>query len=162
MLFLLLVITACSGIHTGGYGTLKGVAILSSSEQWTINFPEQHSANGIAKRARTAHRFKRVVRVFKRLRSYMEQRDQLPAKAPCFLVECLVYAVEDRYFLVSTDDRYGRVRRIAHRIQEILGDRVKVDAMTGINEIKPLFHPTPGWKHADAVCRPSTIRSCGR
>ncbi|MFX7895040.1 hypothetical protein ABTK48_20195, partial [Acinetobacter baumannii] len=53
------------------YQTLEGVAILSTADSWTLNFPEQHAANGRAKRARTGHQFKRVVRIFKRMQSDM-------------------------------------------------------------------------------------------
>lgn len=50
------------------------ITVLGKDGSWIHNFPDQHAANGIAKRARTAHRFKRHVRIFKRLRDELVQQ----------------------------------------------------------------------------------------
>ncbi|MGX5659327.1 hypothetical protein ACWKWV_06345 [Castellaniella ginsengisoli] len=115
------------------YEILEGIAILARDGRWTLNFPEQHHNNGIAKRARTAHRFKKIVRIFKRLRSDMKERGVLHGTVPSFLIECLVYLVEDAYFMVDADDRYARVRRVAQRLQARLRDPQAVPLMTEIN-----------------------------
>lgn len=133
------------------YKTLEGVVILSTDGGWTPNFPEQHAANGVAKRARTAHRFKKVVRIFKRMRADMTARGLLTVSVPSFLVECLVYAVEDAYFLVESDDRYDRVQRIARRMQALLGASQNAARMTEINEIKWLLRPTQAWSFDAAL-----------
>src|SRR5262249_15638702 len=87
------------------YHVEEGIAIFGKNGDWTYNFPEQHHTNGIAKRARTRHRFKRNVRILKRLRDELvDARHIAPEQAPSFLLECLTYAVEDGYFLVETDD----------------------------------------------------------
>ena len=131
------------------YGVVEGVAILSTDGRWTLNYPDQHEDNGIAKRTRTAYRFKRIVRIFKRLRADMADRGLLTVAVPSFLVECLVYAVEDGYFLVDRDDRYDRVRRIALRMRELLTKWPS--ALTEINGIKPLFGPEQGWTRESAL-----------
>ncbi len=137
--------------HQSTYHTLNGVAILSSSGSWTLNFPLQHTVNGIAKRARTAHRFKRIVRIFKRMRADMADRGLLTVKVPSFLVECLVYSVEDQHFLVEADDRYDRVRRVARRIQEMVSTDFVACRMTEVNEIKSLFHRDQAWTRETAL-----------
>jgi len=139
------------------YVMVEGIAILASDGRWTMNFPEQHHANGIDKRARTAHRFKRVVRILKRLRSDLKDRGLLTVTVPSFLVECLVYLVEDQYFLVEGDDQYGRVRRIAHRLQALLANSQAVAQMTEINGVKLLFHPAQGWTYQDALTFANTV-----
>lgn len=139
------------------YLTIEGVAILALDGRWTLNFPEQHHANGIAKRARTAHRFKRIVRIFKRLRSDLKERGLLTVAVPSFLVECLVYLVEDEYFLIESDDQYGRVQRIARRLQALLSNFQATEQMTEINGIKLLFHPDQGWTYQDAVTFAGTV-----
>jgi hypothetical protein len=48
------------------YWQNPGVAILGSDGTWIHNFPDQHYMNGVNKRAHTAQRFKRHVRIFKR------------------------------------------------------------------------------------------------
>lgn len=130
--------------------TLKGVAILGKNLQWTENFPDQHTANGVAKRERTAHRFKKMVRIFKRLRNDMVDQGIVNAKVPSFLVECLVYAVEDEYFLNKNDDRYDRTRRLAQRMRELLASPTWVSSVTEINGIKLLFGPGQAWTAATA------------
>jgi hypothetical protein len=71
---------------------------------------------------------------------------------PSFLVECLVYGVEDQYFLIETDDRYDRLVRIVTRIYEQLDDPTWVSNALEINEVKFLFRPKQGWT-ADAAKR---------
>lgn len=132
------------------YVTIEGVAILGRDGRWTINFPDQHSANGKAKRERTACRFKRIVRIFKRLSIETAGLGLLPAKVPSFMIESLVYAVEDAFFLVETDDRYGRVKRIARRMQELLANSSQAAKLTEVNGLNRLFGRGQAWTYADA------------
>jgi hypothetical protein len=136
---------------TGRYHTREGVAILSTEGHWTLNFPDQHVENGRVKRIRTGHQFKRVVRIFKRMQVDMMARGLLKARVPSFLIECLVYAVDDFHFLLPLDDRYGRVQRIAREIQRLLTDPKIAPGLLEINEIKWLFHDAQGWTLSDAL-----------
>lgn len=130
----------------GQYGRANGVTILDKDGAWINNFPVQHYANGVNKRERTRHRFKRFVRIFKRLRDELVREGKLaPGRAPSFLLECLTYAVEDKYFLVETDDRYDRAKRILGRMWELLDNALWVRTATEINGIKFLFHTTQPW-----------------
>ena len=132
------------------YDVLEGVAILSTDGRWTVNFPEQHYTNGVAKNNRTARRFKRTARIFKRLRADMQTRGMFFTEIPSFLIECLVYAVEDRYFLVESDDAYDRVLRVARRMKELLSPAT-IQPLTEINEIKLLFHHSQPWRPETAT-----------
>jgi hypothetical protein len=128
------------------YERVEGVAILAKNGVWTNNFPDQHYANGVAKRSQTAHRFKRQVRIFKRIRDELVRERKLAAgRAPSFLIESLTYAAEDAYFLVDGDDRYGRTTRILYRIWELLNDPAWTASATEINGIKFLFRATQPW-----------------
>jgi hypothetical protein len=141
------------------YHVEEGIAIFGKDAKWTYNFPEQHHATGIAKRARTKHRFKRNVRIFKRLRDELVDTYQIgPKQAPSFLIECLTYAVEDEYFLVEADDRYDRALRILSRMDDLLYDANWVRNMTEINGIKYLFRPTQPWTVDDAKAFVRTAR----
>jgi hypothetical protein len=129
----------------------KGVAFHATDGTWTYNFPEQHHTNGVAKRARTKHRFKKNVRMFKRLRDELVRDNQLRQKqVPSFLIECLTYVVEDGYFIIEADDRYTRIIRILNRMWELLSNHNWVKSATEINEIKFLFHPDQPWSIDDA------------
>lgn len=130
----------------------EGVAILSKDGKWTQNFPAQHNVNGIAKRSRTLHRFKKVVRSLKRLRDELVEAKVLgPKQCPSFLIECLTYAVEDGYFLATgSDERYDRIVQIVERMDALLDDANWTQNATEINEIKYLFRTGQAWKLEDA------------
>lgn len=132
------------------YQTIEGVAIFSTDGRWTFNFPEQHAANGRAKRARTGHQFKRAVRIFKRMQADLQKTGALRAKVPSFLIECLVYAVDDYYFQIPEDDRYSRIRRIVWQMRALLADHYAADRLTEISEMKWLFHSNQSWSRQDA------------
>jgi hypothetical protein len=133
--------------HAAGvYRTIKGVAIFGRNGSLTFNFPEQHHDNGVAKRARTARRFKRNVRMLKRLRDELVEDGVLKkGDAQSFLIECLVYRVEDEHFVVDWDDRYARLRRIVARMQAQLNYAPWSDAAREINDIKLLFGAHQPW-----------------
>jgi hypothetical protein len=124
-----------------------GVSIFSKDRTWTNNYPVQHNANGISKRSRTLHRFKKVVRSLKRLRDELVERGELEAKqCPSFLIECLVYRVEDGVFLsTGPDERYDRLLQIVSRIGVLLADPQWTSTACEINDIKFLFHSSQGW-----------------
>ena len=130
-----------------------GSAILSLNGTWTYNYPDQHLANGRAKRLRTAYQFKKIVRISKRLRADMEERGIYIRKVPSFLVECLVYLAEDVDFTWIGDDRYDRVKRVlARALWRIENEAiVAIDPLTEINEVKALFEPGQAWAKADAI-----------
>ena len=128
------------------YQTIEGVAIFGRHGPPIVNFPDQHHANGIAKRTRTKLRFKKKVRMLKRLRDELVDSGVFKkGEVPSFLVECLAYGVEDEYFLVETDDRYDRLQRIVLRIHEHLNDAIWLGAATEINGVKPLFGTHQLW-----------------
>lgn len=129
----------------GGYHVTEGVAIIGANGAVTQNFPEQHHANGKSKRTNTAHRFKKVVRMAKRLNCELADDSATPRRLPSFLVECLIYAVEDRYFLQSDDDRYDRLLRVFYSVSALLWDAEWHKTATEVNEIKYLFHPSQSW-----------------
>ncbi|SFM31274.1 hypothetical protein [Methylobacterium pseudosasicola] len=133
----------------GGYLRHEGVVIVSADGSQTFNFPEQHHANGKAKRSRTQHRFKKNVRMLKRLNYELFDQGAIPKRIPSFLVECLVYVVEDWHFLVQ-EDRYDRLVRILRRLRVRLGDATWVETATEVNEIKYLFRSSQAWNLADA------------
>lgn len=125
--------------------SIEGVAIPGRNFNWIANYPQIHTANGSAKRERTANRFKKMVRIFKRLRNEMKESGDLLIDVPSFMIECLVYAVEDQYFLVESDDRYDRTRRLALRMYELLSSAEWVANATEISGFKLMFFPGQTW-----------------
>ena len=84
--------------------------------------------------------------MLKRLRDELVEGGAIKAEqVPSFLVECLVYGVEDGYFLVEPDDRYDRLLRVVTRIHEQLNDASWVGTAREINGVKLLFGVHQGW-----------------
>jgi hypothetical protein len=136
---------------TSRYWQVKGVTILCTDGSWTFSFPDQHHANGVAKRTRTRLRFKKIVRMAKRLRDELVQQGAIRAKeVPSFLVESLVYGVEDEAFLVESGDRYDRLQRVMSRINAQLHDAAWCNSATDITKLENLFGNDKGWTAASA------------
>lgn len=63
-----------------------------------VNYPEQHRRCGTAKNDRTRRRYKRMVRVLKRLQDRMVADGKFADPLPSYLVECVVFNVADAAF----------------------------------------------------------------
>jgi hypothetical protein len=152
-------ITPCFVLHrvgwnalTSRYWTVNGIAILSTDGSWTFSFPDQHHDNAIAKRGRTRLRFKKIVRMAKRLRDELVQQGAIRLKeVPSFLIECLVYRAEDNAFLVEADDRYDRLRRVITRINTQLHDPARCSSITDITGLANLFGNDRPWTSISAL-----------
>ncbi len=82
---------------SGGYD--EGVELRPDRGGRIINWPEQHYNNGVAKNSLTGRRYKRVVRILKRLCIEMDDQGIAAAKPiPGFLIECLVWNVPNGHF----------------------------------------------------------------
>lgn len=66
------------------------------------NFPRIQNENGTAKNLRTSKRYKRMVRCFKKLQTYLVAQGLIDEELPSYLSECLVYNVTDDAFGHST------------------------------------------------------------
>lgn len=131
------------------YRVTEGIMILAPGGVEIYNYPAIHHANGKAKRERTAHRFKKIVRQMKSMRDDLVDAGKLkPSQVPSFLIECLVYLVEDEHFRVD-EDHYDRFRRILSRQWELLRDRAP-GTLFEINDLKQLFGPHQPWTIEDA------------
>lgn len=78
---------------------IKGTQFYAKDGSKIINFPEQHYINGVAKNDATGRRYKRVVRILKRLKMKMvgdgiQGLDNISS----FLIECLVWNVDNSCF----------------------------------------------------------------
>lgn len=129
----------------GIYQKIDGIGILDKDGRPTIDFPEYSHRNGIAKRTRTLLRFKKNIRMLKHIRDeFVEDGTFKKSEVPSFLVESLVYRVEDDHFLVDLD-RYGRLRRIVERMCAQLNVPDWSNSAREINDIKLLFGPHQRW-----------------
>lgn len=125
----------------------QGIQIHPDSGGKIENWPEQNYERGVAKNEATGRRYKRVVRILKRLENDMVAKG-ITAEVPSFLIECLVYNVPNQGFQnygYQADVRYV----MAHLFNGTLngggsGEWVEV------NGLKWLFHPTQRWSRTEA------------
>ncbi|MBU0999338.1 nucleotidyltransferase [Patescibacteria group bacterium] len=99
-----------------GFLTDKGVRI--------NNWPKQAYENGVAKQSNTGERYKKMVRIVKKLRNKM-QDDKITAASdiPSFLIESLVWNAPDNGF--NHDDYYDDVRHVIMSTTEFWNSRDK-------------------------------------
>jgi hypothetical protein len=103
----------------------EGVALLTDHGVRVTNFPVQHLANGRAFHEGTGRRFKKVVRILKRMRNHIAGNTELPQamrtevrKIPSFLIECLVYNCPTDCF--GNPEIYDDVVAVLAHLQEEL------------------------------------------
>ena len=78
---------------------VEGVRFFADNGQTVTNFPIQHIENGKLKNSRTQRRFKRLTRIYKRLRAQMvKDRQSINGNITSFLLECLLWNVPDWIF----------------------------------------------------------------
>lgn len=78
---------------------VEGVCFFADSGEKVVNFPIQHIENGKSKNKQTQRRFKRLTRIFKRLRTSMIQDGKpVSPNITSFLLECLLWHVPDWIF----------------------------------------------------------------
>ncbi len=126
----------------------QGVGFYTEAGTFVFNFPDQHIVNGRSKNTRTATRYKRAVRILKRLRSYMKDNSALFDEIPSFLLECLVYNCPDSDF--GDADMVEVLRQVLLSLKIGLSDQNRICQYTEVNDIKLLFHANQGWTHEQA------------
>ena len=133
----------------GSHHYLSGVAFNPDSGRRIINWPEQTYNNGVERNTSTGRKYKRVIRILKRLRDKMQDEDvAIAKKTPSFLIECLVWNANVSAFSKET---YTAIVR--HLLAD-LWSRTRVDGdwseWSEVNELKYLFHPAPPWTRQEA------------
>jgi len=126
-----------------------GVAFKPDSGELIKNFPQQCYDSDVAKNDSVRRRYKRIVRILKRLRDAMqEERIATAANVPSFLIECLAWNVPDDRF--NQDTYAADVRAVlAHTFNATLNDN---DCSTWIetSELKWLFKGVKPWTRTQA------------
>lgn len=113
------------------------------------NYPDQQKTNGNGKNTRTSLRYKKAVRIMKRLENAMVAAGAHRA-VPSFFVECLVYNVPDAVLKrpTWTDVAQGI---LVHVYNELEGNEPSHDRerWLEVNECKYLFHSSQKWTRGE-------------
>lgn len=85
--------------HNESGTTTVGVKFISDANKAIINYPLQHIENGKTKNTSTQKRFKRLTRIYRRIRYRMiDDGIAVSDNITSFLLECLVWNVPDNIF----------------------------------------------------------------
>lgn len=90
---------------------LESTKVFKTDNRWLLNYLDQQKANGNLKNQRTNQRYKKAVRIMKRLENAMVTAG-VHREVPSFFVECLVYNIPDAVLNLST---------WTELVQEVLG-----------------------------------------
>ena len=133
----------------GSHYYLSGVAFDPDSGSRVINWPEQTYRNGVERNTATGRKYKRAIRILKRLRDRMQDDGiDIAKKTPSFLIECLVWNADVDAFKRGT---YTAVVR--HLLADLWNRTRKVDDCSEwgeVNELKYLFRLTQPWTRQEA------------
>ena len=116
----------------------------SRPEQVILNYPKQHLEEGTRKNDGTSRRYKRVVRILKRLENEMVE-NRVITEVPSFLIESAVYNVPTSVFAASTwTDRVERA--LTHIYNGTTGDKcIESEDWREVSRCKYLFFNGQAW-----------------
>lgn len=128
---------------------ISGVAFNSDNGGRIINWPRQTYDNGVSRNSATARKYKRVIRILKRLRDQMQTENIAEAKdISSFLIECLVWNADVKAF---SKNSYTEIIRylIANLYNNTINDS-DCSEWLEVNELKYLFHSCQPWSRSQA------------
>lgn len=124
--------------------TRTGILISPDRGAEIHNFPKHHLDEGVSKNDDTYRRYKRLVRIVKRLENEMVAAGA-SHEAPSFLMESMVWNVPNHIF--NNNDTW--LERLKQSLLHIY--REDKSKWLEANNIKFLFHPSQKWTEAEAV-----------
>ncbi|KJF16621.1 nucleotidyltransferase domain-containing protein [Acidithrix ferrooxidans] len=128
---------------------LEGTKVFKTDNSSLLNYPDQQKANGNLKNQRTNQRYKKAVRIMKRLENAMVTAG-VHREVPSFFVECLVYNIPDAVLNLSTWTELVR-GTLGHIYNQLEGsESIAVDGRwREVNECKYLFDASQKWTRSD-------------
>lgn len=133
----------------GTHYYLSGIGFDTDTGQRITNWPEQNYRNGLEKHEATGRRYRKMVRIIKRLRDVMQEEKIAAANtiASC-LIEALAWNVPNEGF--GHDTYTADVRFVlAHAFNNTTSDD-KCREWREVNELKYLFRPAQPWTREQA------------
>ncbi|MFC5527520.1 nucleotidyltransferase [Rhodanobacter ginsengisoli] len=133
----------------GSHHYLSGVAFDPDSGERIINWPEQTYNNGVNRNTATGRKYKRVIRILKRLRDKMRDEDvAIAKKTSSFLIECLVWNADVDAF--SKDSYTAIVRHVLADLWSRTRKDEDCSEWGEVNELKYLFRSVQPWTRREA------------
>lgn len=116
-----------------------------------INWHQRHYDEGVARNTATGRRFKRIVRILKRLREDMKANGSQSGKTtanemPSFLIECLAFNAADACFNKREDSYFDDVAAVVKELWNVTGDATRASKLLEVSKMKWLFGSGNQWK----------------
>ena len=128
---------------------VEGVHFFADNGQEVTNFPIQHIENGKLKNSLTQRRFKRLTRIYKRIRAKMiEDRESINGNITSFLLECLVWNVPD-YIFNDHDTWTERLRDSIVFLHSHTKEDKDCKEWGEVSDLLYLFHSGRKWSRED-------------
>lgn len=125
---------------------VEGIKLIAQNGEEVINYPKQHIENGKNKNAQTQRQFKRLVRIFKRIRYHIiDNGNSVNGNISSFLIECLLWNVPNFYFNSNGTYTY-RIEEIIKYLYSQTKEDEKCKEWREVSEILYLFHENRKWK----------------
>lgn len=124
----------------------QGTKVFKKDGSSIENYPKQQLDKGRAKNNRTNYRYKKTVRILKRLENELVEQG-LSEPIPSYVLECLIYNCPEEFFSRASwrSVMQGCLAKIFnHTMQDESDD----DRWLEANGIKFLFHPSQKWTRA--------------
>ena len=123
---------------------IDGIKFYSASNLEVINYPKQHIENGKEKNRVTQRRYKRLVRVVKRIRHQMIKENQPVDNAiSSFLIECLIWNLPNNNIII--DCPIERLKQTIIYLYKATLNEIKPKDWKEVSNILPLFDSTRKW-----------------
>lgn len=120
-----------------------GVRTFFNDGSTSITYPKQDKKNSDFKDEMSYGYYKQMVRIFKGI------KNDLDLDIPSFLIECMVYNIDNSYIIDTTTDYLGKARNIVKMWTLYLSRQA--NQFVELNEIKRLFSDDQKWRVQDAV-----------
>jgi hypothetical protein len=128
---------------------VEGAKFITDRGVPVVNYPLQHIANGKSKNSSTQKRFKRLTRIYRRVRYNMiDDGVNVSANITSFLLECLVWNVPNNILNQTytwTDRLKGSIVYLYENTKEI----ETCKEWGEVSELLYLFRPIRKWTHSD-------------
>lgn len=133
----------------GGHYILKGVELRPDDGGSIVNWPDQAYESGVEKRNNTGYRYKKIIRILKKLRYKMQDDGISEANdIASFWIECLVWNTPNSYFnnATLTDD----IRQVLAFLILNADHEDRCENWVEVSQLKWLFKGTKPWTRDQA------------
>ena len=128
---------------------VEGVRFFADNGQTVTNFPIQHIENGKLKNSLTQRRFKRLTRIYKRIRVKMiDDGESVNGNITSFLLECLLWNVPD-WVYNNYETWTDRLKESIRYLYKNTKEQMDCQDWGEVSDLLYLFRSSRKWSRQD-------------